>query len=136
MTRSLITLVALGVAGFGYRGGSSPAAVANEPPPPLVEADLEPGSRLVSRAPARSSRPSPGALALKFAGCEKARDALRRIAVATWLERPDEPVTLSVTMQSPPNGLNYPGSIVLSIPESKIVVRITKSHYQKLAQSS
>ena len=87
----------------------------------------------------------PGALALKFPGYEKAGDALtitfdaavtalRQINVATWLEKPEEPVTLNVTMQSLPDGLSYPGAIVLSIPSSRIEVRITKSNYQKLAQ--
>jgi hypothetical protein len=87
----------------------------------------------------------PGAIALKFPGYEKAGDALtitfdsaikalRGVNVATWLEKPDEPVTLNVTMQSLPDGLSYPGVIVLSIPSSNIEVRITKSNYQKLAR--
>lgn len=94
---------------------------------------------------ASMSQAGPGALALKFPGYEKAGDALtitfdaavtalRQINVATWLEKPEEPVTLNVTMQSLPDGLSYPGAIVLSIPSSKIEVRITKSNYQKLAQ--
>jgi hypothetical protein len=87
----------------------------------------------------------PGALALKFPGYAKSGDALtltfdtaltslRRIDVTTWLEKPDNPVTLAVTMQALPDGLSYPGSIVLSIPESKIEVRVTKSNYQRLAE--
>jgi hypothetical protein len=87
----------------------------------------------------------PGAIALKFPGYEKAGDALtltfdtavkalRQINVATWLEKPEEAVTLNVTMQSLPDGLSYPGAIVMSIPSSNIEVRITKSNYQKLAQ--
>jgi hypothetical protein len=91
------------------------------------------------------SQAGPGAVALKFPGYEKAGDALtltfdtavkalRQITVATWLEQPDEPVTLSVTMQALPDGLSYPGTVLLSIPSSKIDVRITKSNYQRLAQ--
>jgi len=91
------------------------------------------------------SQAGPGAVALKFPGYEKAGDALtltfdtavkalRQINVATWLEKPDQPVTLNVTMQSLPDGLSYPGAIVLGIPSSHIEVRITKSNYQKLAQ--
>jgi hypothetical protein len=91
------------------------------------------------------SQAGPGALALKFPGYEKAGDALtltfdaavkaiRKISVATWLDKPDEPVTFDVTMQSLPDGANYPGRIVLSIPSSKVEVRITKSNYQKLAR--
>ena len=52
----------------------------------------------------------------------------------TWLEKPEEPAMLRVVMQSMPNGISFPGSIVLSIPASKLEVRITKSNYQKLAQ--
>ena len=80
-----------------------------------------------------------------FPGYEKAGDALtitfdaavtvlRQINVATWLEKPEEPVTLNVTIQSLPNGLSYRGDIVLSIPSNKLEVRIMKSNYQKLAQ--
>jgi hypothetical protein len=47
MIRNLLVLVVLCVAGFGCRGGGRLAAVAQEPPPPLVEPDLAAGSRLV-----------------------------------------------------------------------------------------
>ena len=65
---------------------------------------------------------------------DKAITGLRQIDVKTWLEKPEEPATLRVTMQSMPNGISFPGSIALSIPASKLEVRITKSNYQKLAQ--
>jgi len=64
---------------------------------------------------------------------DKAMTALRQLDVKTWLEKPEEPATLRVVMQSMPNGISFPGSIVLSIPASKLEVRITKSNYQKLA---
>jgi hypothetical protein len=64
---------------------------------------------------------------------DKAITALRQIDVKTWLEKPEEPAMLKVVMQSMPNGISFPGSIVLSIPGSKLEVRITKSNYQKLA---
>jgi hypothetical protein len=64
---------------------------------------------------------------------DKAITALRQIDVKTWLEKPEEPAMLKVVMQSMPNGISFPGSIVLSIPASKLEVRITKSNYQKLA---
>ena len=54
--------------------------------------------------------------------------------VSTWLDSPDKKVTLDVKMQSLPDGLSYPGAIVLSIPSSNLEVRITKSNYLKLAQ--
>ena len=107
------------------------------PSPDMMQVVMNAGTASLSQA-------GPGALTLTFPGYAKAGDALkltfdsavtalRQVNVATWLEKPDEPVTLSVTMQSLPDGLNYPGSIVLSIPSSKIEVRITKSNYQKLA---
>ena len=65
---------------------------------------------------------------------DKAVTALRQIDVLTWLEKPEEPATLRVVMQSMPSGISFPGSIVLSIPASKLEVRITKSNYQKLAK--
>jgi len=65
---------------------------------------------------------------------DKAITALRQIDVKTWLEKPEEVVTLHVAMQSLPDGLSFPGSIVLTIASSQMEVRITKSNYQKLAQ--
>jgi hypothetical protein len=93
---------------------------------------------------ASAGQSGPNAVAFVFSGYEKPGDALtltfdtaitgiRGVAVSTWLDKPDEPVTLNVTMQSLPDGLSYPGSIALSIPSSKVEVRITKSNYQKLA---
>jgi hypothetical protein len=69
------------------------------------------------------------ALTLTF---EKAVKMLRQIAVATWLDKPDEPVSLKVTMEQLPDGTSHPGTIVLSIPSSKLEVRITNSNYQKV----
>jgi hypothetical protein len=91
------------------------------------------------------SQAGPQNLAFTFPGYVKAGDALsitfdkavtklRQMDVKTWLEKPEEPATLRVTMQSMPNGISFPGSIVLSIPASQLEVRITKSNYQKLAQ--
>ena len=108
------------------------------PSPDKMQVVMNAGTASIGQA-------GPGALTLTFPGYEKAGDALkitfdaavtalRQISVSTWLEKPDEPVTLTVTMLSMPGGLSYPGNIVLSIPSSKIEVRITKSNYQKLAQ--
>jgi len=108
------------------------------PSPDKMQVVMNAGTASLSQA-------GPGALALKFPGYEKSGDALtltfdtavkalRQINVATWLEKPEEAVTLNVTMQSLPDGLSYPGAIVMSIPSSNIEVRITKSNYQKLAQ--
>jgi len=87
----------------------------------------------------------PGFVALKFPGYVKKDDALtltfesavktlHQIEVNTWLDEPDNPVNLKVTMQTLPDGKSYPGSIVLAMPKRQIEARITKSNYQKLAQ--
>jgi len=47
MKRRLITLVVVGFTGFGCRGTAPEADITAEPPPPLIEAELAPGSRLV-----------------------------------------------------------------------------------------
>lgn len=100
--------------------------------------------QVVMSAGTATVQSGPGTVTLTFPGYEKAGDALkltfesaikslRTIDVISWLEAPSDTVTLSVTMQSLPDGTNCPGTIVLSIPSSKIEVRITKSSYQKLA---
>ena len=60
--------------------------------------------------------------------------ALRRIAVDTWLDEPENAVTLKVTMQAMPEGVSYPGTIVFALPKRQREVKITKSNYQKIAQ--
>ena len=60
--------------------------------------------------------------------------ALRRIAVDTWLDEPENAVNLKVTMQAMPEGVSYPGSIVFALPKRQLEVKITKSNYQKIAQ--
>ena len=50
------------------------------------------------------------ALTLTF---ESAVKALHQIEVNTWLDEPENAVTLKVTMQAMPDGLSYPGNIVL-----------------------
>ena len=104
----------------------------------LIQVVMNAGTASVSQA-------GPDRLAFTFPGYAKAGDALtitfdkaitapRQIDVKTWMEKPEEPATLRVVMQSMPNGIGFPGSIVLSIPASKLEARITKSNYQKLAK--
>ena len=87
----------------------------------------------------------PGAVALQFPDYLKAGDSLtitfesavktmRQLAVNTYLEDPNSPVTLQVDMQSLPDGTNYSAAVDLKIPASQIEVRITNSNYQKVAQ--
>jgi len=107
------------------------------PDPGLIQVVMNAGTASVGQA-------GPDLVAFTFPGYAKQGDALtitfdtaitdlRQIDVKTWLEKPEEPATLRVVMQSMPSGISFPGSIVLSIPASKIEVRITKSNYQKLA---
>jgi hypothetical protein len=42
-------------------------------------------------------------------------------------------VTLEVSFQSMPDGINYAATTVLKIPAKQIEVRIENSNYQKLA---
>lgn len=108
------------------------------PDPGMVQVVINAGTASLNQA-------GPDLVAFTFPGYAKQGDALtvtfdravtalRQIDVKTWLEKPEEPAMLRVTMQSMPNGISFPGSIVLTIPASKLEVRITKSNYQKLAQ--
>ena len=108
------------------------------PAPDKMQVVMNAGTASISQA-------GPGRVTLKFPGYAKANDALmltfdstvkamQQIDVQTWLDAPDNAVNLKVTMNALPDGVSYPGSVVLGIPKSKVEVRITKSNYQKLAQ--
>ena len=108
------------------------------PSPDMMQVVMNAGTASISQA-------GPGRVSLKFPGYAKANDALmltfdttvkamQQIDVQTWLDKPDNAVTLKVTMNALPDGVSHPGAVVLGIPKSKIEVRITKSNYQKLAQ--
>ncbi len=108
------------------------------PQPDLMQLVMNSGTASISQA-------GPGFAALKFPGYVKAGDALtltfdstvkalRQIDVSTWLDKPDNPVLLKVTMSALPDGTRHPELVTLSIPDSKLEVRVTKSNYQKLAQ--
>ena len=108
------------------------------PSPDMMQVVMNAGTASLSQA-------GPGAASLKFPGYVKKGDALtltfdstvkslRQIAVDTWLDEPENAVTLKVTMQAMPEGLSYPGTIVFALAKRQLEVRITKSNYQKLAQ--
>ena len=108
------------------------------PSPDLMQVVMNAGTASIAQA-------GPGFAALTFANYVKSGDGLtltfesavktlQQIDVRTWLDKPDNPVLLKVTMQALPDGTSHPGSVVLTIPDSKLEVRITKSNYQKLAQ--
>ena len=82
--------------------------------------------------------------AIRFADYEKEGDSLtltldsesksmRQIAVDTWLEKPEQKVTLAVSFESLPEGTSYAAETVLTIPADEIEVRIENSDYQKIA---
>jgi hypothetical protein len=107
------------------------------PAPDLIQVVINAGTASLSQA-------GPTMVAFTFPGYAKQGDALkitfdnaitslRQIDVTTWLDKPEEMVTLHVAMQSLPNGVRFPGSIVLTVASTKMQVRITKSNYQKLA---
>ena len=108
------------------------------PSPDMMQVVMNAGTASLSQA-------GPGRLSLKFPGYAKANDALsltfdstvkslHLIDVNTWLDEPENAVTLKVTMAALPDGTSHPGHVVLAIPKRKLEVRITKSNYQKLAQ--
>jgi hypothetical protein len=108
------------------------------PSPDAMQVVMNAGTASLAQA-------GPGLAALKFPGYAKAGDALtltfesavktlRQIDVTSWLDKPDNPVLFKITMEALPDGTSHPGTVTLTIPESKIEVRITKSNYQKLAQ--
>ena len=108
------------------------------PSPDMMQVVMNAGTASISQA-------GPGRVSLKFPGYAKANDALmltfdttvkamQQIDVQTWLDKPDNAVTLKITMNTLPDGVSHPGAVVLGIPKSKVEVRITKSNYQKLAQ--
>jgi len=91
------------------------------------------------------SQARPGRASLKFPGYAKAGDALtltfnstvktlQQMDVDTWLDEPENAVTLRVTMAALPDGTSHPATVVLAMPKRKVEVRITESNYQTLAQ--
>ena len=108
------------------------------PDPGLMQIVMNNGAASLAQA-------GPGFVALKFPGYVKQGDALtltfesavkslRQIDIATWLDEPSNTVTLRATMAALPDGTNYPGQVVLSIPNSSIEVRIARSNYQRAVQ--
>jgi len=108
------------------------------PSPDLMQLVMNAGTASLSQA-------GPGFAALKFPGYLKKGDALtltfesavktlHQVEVSTWLDEPESAVSLKVTMLSMPDGVSYPGNIVFELPKRQLVVKITKSNYQKIAQ--
>jgi hypothetical protein len=90
-----------------------------------------------------SISPGAGEAAIRFADYVKAGDSLtltldsasksmQKISVDSYLEKPEDKVTLEVSFQSLPDGTNYVAETVLAIPDDEIEVRIHNSNYQKV----
>jgi hypothetical protein len=58
----------------------------------------------------------------------------RTINVTSYLDNPDDAVTLAVFLSFLPDGTNYVSSTNLSAPTKKVVVRVTNKNYQKAAR--
>ncbi|BCS34045.1 hypothetical protein TBR22_A32740 [Luteitalea sp. TBR-22] len=107
------------------------------PAPDRIQVVMNAGTASVGQAgPERLAFTFPGyakqgdALKITF---DKAITALQQIDVTTWLDKPEDVVTLHVTMQALPGGPRFPGTVLLTIASSQLQVKITKSNYQKLA---
>ena len=113
----------------------------------LVHSYIPPTAEKIQAAIAAgklSISPGAGTAAIRFADYNKPGDSLtltmdsasksiEKIAIDTYLETPEDKVTLNVSFQSLPDGTNYAASTVLSIPGDKIEVQVENSNYQKLA---
>jgi hypothetical protein len=108
------------------------------PSPDLMQGVMNAGTASIGQA-------GPGMAALKFPGYVKKGDALtltfdstvkalRQIDVTTWLDEPEDAVTFKIAMESLPDGTSHPATVTLGIPKRQLVVTITKSNYQKVAQ--
>lgn len=80
---------------------------------------------------------------VRLANYEKAGDALTltldtaslallHVGVDTWLNEPDQQVTLEVSFQTLSDGTSYPASTELVIPGDEIEVHIENSNYQRV----
>jgi hypothetical protein len=108
------------------------------PDPEMMQAVMTAGK-------ASAAQSGANVVALTFADYAKPGDALtltfdrtvkmmQRIEVRTWLNEPSNPVVLSIAMNVLPDGVSHPSTVMFSMPDNKIDVRITKSNYLKLAQ--
>jgi len=108
------------------------------PPPELIKADVAGGN-------ASLSPQGGGALQLQFKNFVKSGDLvsitvdsaaklIRQFKADTYLDEEKEKVNLAVDFQTLPDGTSYAASKNLNVAAKQIVVNITASNYQKLAQ--
>jgi hypothetical protein len=107
------------------------------PPDP---AKIQAAAKAGKAAPERSAEG--GLTALTFSDYAKAGDKLslgfdpavkkiRSYNVASYLEKPEDAVTLAVSFESLPDGTNYPKETVLDAKAKQIQVKISNSGHKK-----
>ena len=91
------------------------------------------------------SQAGPDAIQLQFKNYVKSGDAvtftvdqaakaIRQLSVNTYLDEQDkDAISLTVNFQTLPDGTNYAADKILNVAAKQIVVKITGSNYQKLA---
>jgi hypothetical protein len=67
-------------------------------------------------------------------GVDKATKKLHTLSVHSYLDTPQQPVTLLVEFSSLPDGTNYPLRTTLDVPAKQVNVINTNTNYRKLAQ--
>jgi len=106
------------------------------PAPEKLQAAVAAGNMQVLTA-------QPGQAILAFANYQLPGDSLtltmnlqpsvmQTIDVSTWMDSPDNTVTLVVQMQQLPDGTNYPQLSTLTIPSKNIQVMVNNSDFQKV----
>jgi hypothetical protein len=65
---------------------------------------------------------------------DQATKAIAKIAVKSYLDDPQDAVTLDVNFQNLPDGTNYTASTILNAAAKNVQVKVTNANYQKVAQ--
>ena len=54
--------------------------------------------------------------------------------MTTYVENPDEPITVNVIMNVMTNGIIYTESVALQDPEKELEITVTNSGYERIKQ--
>lgn len=65
---------------------------------------------------------------------DQATKAIAKIAVKSYLDDPQDAVTLDVMFQNLPDGTNYTANTILNAAAKEVQVKVTNANYQKVAQ--
>ena len=107
------------------------------PSPQRMQGVFEAGGAAVAQA-------GPGLVSLQFHNYVKPGDSLvlslnagpkqlNKVAVNSYLDSPQDAVTLDVNFYQLPDGTNYTSSTLLNAPAKDVQVRVTNSNHQRLA---